>query len=550
MGILSEDVRYAKEVVDGILKAKKLLKMYPSNNPIYVKTSEEVYNKFKNIFDSTNEISLKIHQNEIIFNKEQIYHNPSKDDNLAFFFFKDGIRDITFSSGLSREEFEDFISILNTDFEKVAFDDDIVTLLWERDFEHIKYIVDDEILYSKEELDGEELKLFEEVKKESCSDDNLTKAYHEGLKAAEGHIGALIPVSESDFKHVVDDIAKDEAQPRIDKILIILYELTYQIKENTIFSEIVGFIENSIDYCIKGGDFKRASAIVDSIKSIIKDAGIGEGNIKVLKRIFTMINSEPLVQEIGKIIDSRALAEENYFIFFIKHLDKTSIPSLIRLMGELRSIKGRRLIIDALLIIGKQDVKTLAIGLNDSRWYVVRNIILILGKIADTRSMEFLIKILSHPDPRARKEAVKTLGNMGGLNILPYLKKTLNDNDSSVRTTTARTLGNTKTETAKRVLLTELSRKDFLSRDFTEKKDFYESITHWKDQEVRNFLLAALMKKKFFRKTKNDETRACAAHALGIVGDKEVVPFLEKTKKTKNNLLKKSVITAIKRLTS
>jgi HEAT repeat protein len=550
MEILSEDVGHAKEVVDGILKAKKLLKMYPSNNPIYAKTSEEVYNKFKNLFNFTNELSLKIHQNKIIFNKEQIYHNPSKDDNLAFFFFKDGIRDITFSSGLSREEFEDFISILNTDFEKVALDDDIVTLLWERDFEHIKYIVDDEILYGKEELDRDGQKIIEEIKKESCSDDNLTKAYHEGLKAAEGHIGALIPVSESDFKHVADDIAKDEAQPRIDKILIILYELTYQIKENTIFSEIVGFIENSIDYCIKGGDFKRASAIVDSIKSIIKDAGIGEGNIKVLKRIFTMINSEPLVQEIGKIIDSRALAEENYFIFFIKHLDKTSIPSLIRLMGELRSIKGRRLVIDALSIIGKQDVKTLAIGLNDSRWYVVRNIISILGKISDTRSMEFLIKILSHPDPRARKEAVKTLGNTESLKILPYFKKTLNDNDSSVRTTTARTLGNTKTETAKRVLLTELSRKDFLSRDFTEKKDFYESITHWKDQEVRNFLLAVLMKKKFFRKTKNDETRACAAHALGIVGDKEVVPFLEKTKKTKNNLLKKSVITAIKRLTS
>ena len=550
MEILSEDVRHAKEVVDGILKAKKLLKMYPSNNPIYEKTSEEVYNKFKNIFDFTNELSLKIHQNEIIFNKEQIYHSPSKDDNLAFFFFKDGIRDITFLSGLSREEFEDFISILNTDFEKVALDDDIVTLLWERDFEHIKYIVDDEILFSKEELGREGQKIFEDVKKESCSDDNLTKAYYEGLKAAERHIDTLIPVSESDFKHIADDIAKDEAQPRIDKVLIILYELTHQIKEKAIFSEIVDFIEDSIDYCIKGGDFKRASAIVDSIKSIIKDAGIGEGNIKVLKRIFTMISSEPLIQEIGKIIDSRALAEENYFIFFIKHLDKTSIPSFIRLMGELRSIKGRRLIIDALSIIGKQDVKTLAIGLHDSRWYVVRNIISILGKIADTRSMEFLIKILSHPDPRARKEAVKTLGNMGGLNILPSLKKTLNDNDLSVRATTARILGNTKTETAKRMLLTELSRKDFLSRDFTEKKDFYESITHWKDQEVRNFLLAALMKKKFFRKTKNDETRACAAHALGIVGDKEVVPFLEKTKKTKNQLLKNSVITAIKRLTS
>ena len=163
MGILSEDVRQAKEVVDGILKAKKLLNLYPSNNPMYVKTSEEVFDKFKNLFNFTNELSLKIHQNEIIFNNEQIYHSPSKDENLAFFFFKDGIREVTFVDGLNKEEFEEFIGIVNTDFERVAFDDDIVTLLWERDFEHIKYLVDEEVLYGEEDSRDSD-KIYEEIK--------------------------------------------------------------------------------------------------------------------------------------------------------------------------------------------------------------------------------------------------------------------------------------------------------------------------------------------------------------------------------------------------
>ena len=78
MGTLSEDVRHAKEIVDGLLKAKKLLKMYPSNNPIYIKTVDEIYGKFKNLFDFTTELPLKIRQNEITFNNEEVYSSQQK----------------------------------------------------------------------------------------------------------------------------------------------------------------------------------------------------------------------------------------------------------------------------------------------------------------------------------------------------------------------------------------------------------------------------------------------------------------------------------------
>lgn len=550
MEILSEDLRHAKETVQGILKAKKLLKMYPPNNPIYIKTAGEIYDKFKNFFELNDELSLKIRQNEIIFNNEQVYYNPQKDDNLSLLFFKDGIREITFLKGFTQKEFEDFIKILNTDFERAAPDDDIVTLLWEQDFEHIKYIVDEEIL-SDEEEDYE--KVYEEVKNKIYSDDDLTKAYHNGLTIAEKaqkQANTLIPIGETELKHIAREIEKEETYSKIDKIIIILSELLYQIEEKPLFSQVVDFIENAIAYCVKSGDFKRASLIIDSIKPIIEDGSMGEENIRILRKIYTTINSEPFIQEIGRIIESEAIIEENEFIGFVKHLDKTSIPFFMHLMGELQSIKGRRLAINALSILGRLDIKTLAKGLYDSRWYVVRNIIAILGKIADTASIEYLTKILSHTDQRVRREVIKTIGGIGGLTIFPYLKNALNDNDPSVRMTAARMLSNTRTEIAKKTLLSELSKKDFSSRDFTEKKEFYEAITHWQDQEVKDFLLATLKKKKFLGKTKNDETRACAAYSLGIIGDKEAIPLVEKTKNSKNRLLKEFSTAAIKRLTT
>jgi hypothetical protein len=548
MGTLSEDVRHAKEIVDGLLKAKKLLKMYPSNNPMYIKTVDEIYGKFKNLFDFTTELPLKIRQNEITFNNEEVYSSQQKTDNLALFFFKDGIRELIFLKGLTTEEFEDFIKIINTDFENISLDDDIVTLFWERDFEHIKYLVDEDVLSDEETQNYE--KIYEEVKNKSCSDDNLAKAFNDGLEAEETPPNTLVPISDDDFKRIATDIEREKMQPKIDKIITILYELIFNVKEKLFFSEIVNFIESALDYCIKAGDFKRACFILDSIKSIIGDKAIEDENIIALERIYATISTEPFIREIGEVIDSKILIEEKEFMTFLKHLNKTSIPSFIQIMGELKSIKGRRLVVDALLILGKLDIKTLAKGLNDSRWFVVRNIISILGKIADTGSIEFLTKILSHPDQRVRKEVVKTIGNIGSLNILQYIKIALNDEDSSVRIAAVKTLGNTKTETAKKVLMGELSNKDFPLREFTEKKEFYEVIANWQDQDVKDFLLSTLNRKTFFWNKKTDEIKACAANAIGMMGDKEVIPFLEKARNTKNVLLKNFATAAIKRLTS
>ncbi len=546
---LSEDIILAKDFVQGILKAKKLLKMYPPNNPIYTKTSEEIYNKLQSFFELNSELSLKISQHEIMYSDTQIYHNPQKEDNLALFLFKDGIREVSFLNGLSRKDFEVFIKILNTDFENSVIDDDIVTLLWEQDFEYIKYDVDEETLFD-EDADEHE-KACQKAKDNLYSDDDLEKAYQDGLKISEKQASTLIPVDESELKLIIKEIEKEETHLKIDKVISILSELLYQTTDRSLFTEIVGFMEDVVLYCIKEGNFKRASFILNTINTDIKNKNIDSENIKIIQKLFTTINSKPFIQEIGNIIDDEeSAANDEELMNFVKYLDKTSIPLFIEMLGELQNIKSRRLVIEILSITGRLDMETIANGLYDNKWYVVRNIILILGKIADTKAIEYLTKTLSHTDQRVRKEAVKAMGSIGGTAILPHLKSTLEDSDPSVRITVAKVLGSTKSEGAKHILLNEMSQKSFPSKDFIEKKEFFEAITSWKDQGVKNFLLATLKKKKFWGKTKNDETRACAAYAIGIIGNKDAISYLKTAQNTKNKLLKTFSANAIKQLTN
>lgn len=547
METTSDNTTFAFEIIQGIIKAKKQLKLYPPNNPIYVRAFEDVYKKFQNLFLLTDSLTLQILHNEIRVDGSKIYENLQKEDNLALFFFKDGIRELSFHKGLSHKELEQFIHITNTDFENVALDDDIVTLLWEEDFEHVKYVVDDTALFDEQVQEGS--RVYEKIKDGSCAEESIIKAYREGLREGGEQSFKFTPLTESDLQYIAKEIAKDELQPLIDKVIFIVLELLYQSKRHSQFMEVVAFIEQIIFYCIRGGDFKKANSVIHAIKSTMQEGGLEKDYLDMLKRVFTTVNSRPFIREIGKVIDGVPEIDRDELMIFVQSLDKTSIPLFIQLLFDLQSIKGRRLVIDIMSIVGILDVDAVAKGLDSSEWYVVRNVIIVLGRIADWRALEHLKKPLSHPDIRVRKEAIKALGEMRNRNILPYIKQALDDKETSVRSIAVKVLGNIQTETAKKLLLDEMSKKDFFYREFEEKKRFFEVLTNWRDNEVRDFLLSSLKKRSLWKKIKYEETRACAAHALGIFGAQDTLPLLEKAQNTKNKLLKSCAQEAIKRMT-
>ena len=92
-----EDIKAAKLVIKMFLKARKNIRMYPANNPVYVNTLKDTFEKFKVFFSFKDRLVLNIRLHDIYYGEELIYHNnEQKDDNLAFFFFKDGLRELTF----------------------------------------------------------------------------------------------------------------------------------------------------------------------------------------------------------------------------------------------------------------------------------------------------------------------------------------------------------------------------------------------------------------------------------------------------------------------
>jgi hypothetical protein len=541
----AEESKRAKDVIQSILKAKKILRMYPSNNPIYSNTLGDCSDKFREFFFLRDKLDLKIRQNEILFDAEPVYATTEKEDNLALFFFKDGLRELSFTEGLGPEEIEDFLKIVSLDFDREALDDDIVTLFWEKDFQNIKYVVDEMVLVDEDDY---EARAVAELKEREAEEDNVLKAYEDAFR--EGEVVkdvSIVPLADKDLQMLLKELEKD-ALDKTEKLIHILFEMCYLAENRADLEDLAGFFTNTIEYCIGRGDIHLVTDLLSRLKVLAEDSSAEDATRKCAKKVILFAGSETVIHLLGDVLDGGQEVDERVFEDFVRYLDRNAILPLMKILGDLQGIHSRKVVIDALIFLGSKDIVTLARGLADDRWYVVRNIIFILRKIGDKRAVDYLLKTVKHGDLRVRKEVIRTLGELGGAGVLQALRECLDDAELEVRSSALKALASMGSEAAKRILLNRISDKNFRDKDFEEKKEYYETLSHWKDSEIFAFLVATLKSRTFFGRAKTDEARACAAYCLGLLGNRDALPLLHKCKNDGSKLLKEFSYTAIKRL--
>jgi len=540
------DIREAKDILQNLMKAKKTIRMYPANNPVYIKTLEEAYERFTAFFDYKDDLTLKIKQNSIYYESEQVYHNPEKEDNLALFFFKDGLRELTFKKAMSQAELEEFLKITALDFDREVVDDDIVTLLWEKDFQNIQYVVDEAFLVEVDEEDYE-TKAEEKLQEKVTDVNDLMKAYADGFIEEDRKELSIVPLSDKDLQMLVKELEQDSSD-KTEKLSFILFELIYQSENKNDLEDAFRFLRDTIKFSLEHGELSVILNVMKKATAIIEDPLLGESEKQYMKMLSSYMGTDEIIALLAEILDGGIEIEGTVFAELVEFLDKNAIEPMVKYLGELKTIRARRSVIDALIALGKKDIQALSKGLEDHRWYVVRNIIYILRKIGDKRATEYLLKTVRHADVRVRKEVIKALGELGGREVVQTLRECLNDPEAQIRISSAKAFGSIGSEPAKKIIIDKISEKTFKERSFDEKKEFYEVLTRWKDADVFDFLMRTLNKKSFFGRSKNYENKACAIFSLGLLGNKDAMPALYKLEESGNKLLREFSHAAIKKL--
>jgi HEAT repeat protein len=196
-------------------------------------------------------------------------------------------------------------------------------------------------------------------------------------------------------------------------------------------------------------------------------------------------------------------------------------------LAEERDAHGRRNLSEALITQGAEALPLLIEALTDRRWFVIRNAIVILGRIRDPRAAAHIRPYLGYKDLRVRREVVRALARIGGVIAVKSLLQLVEDRDKELCLQAFLSLGIMKDPSAVPALVKFLQTPDFLMKLVELKKGAIRALGAIGSPEATHCLEHLLKKQRLWKRERYNSLRSCAALALGQIGHESSVAILE-----------------------
>ncbi len=554
---------HARDLMNIFIKTIKAFRIFPPENPSLIGFRELLFRKFQFFLKRYHVFTFKIGEYEFSFNNRVLYENKELKSSLAFFLYKDGLREFRFQEGLEEWEIQGFLDIIKQGEKINKLEDDLVTMIWERDFVHISYQATDEYLDETPVTIPENIEQFRknlvfEPLAHQIDPDYLDEETGEEVNYYEAMARAASPPSVATNRNVyfltpeeLEGMRKEvetETSPTfLFNVIDILFEIMALEKKPEPYQDSVTVLNKLLDALLTLGEFKKATELLSRLFIILKTYSLQEWQLKAIQELAESAGDSQRIERIGKVLERREGVRLDEVSGYLKLLKPNSLQPLMKVLGELGNPKARRTVCDAVCEIGKNQIDQILPFLEDRRWYLVRNVVYILGRIGKETTIPSVQKTLGHREMRVRREAVQALGFIGGSKAFQLLIKSLQDPDVRIRCTAALNLGKVGRKDSLPHLLEVIQAKDFTGKEAAEKKAFFDAVGLAGSNEPIPLLRKLLVKNAWFRRKKVDELRQGAASALALIATREAKAVLELGQESRNARIRKACQQALRR---
>ncbi|MDD2308415.1 MAG: HEAT repeat domain-containing protein [Desulfuromonadaceae bacterium] len=205
-----------------------------------------------------------------------------------------------------------------------------------------------------------------------------------------------------------------------------------------------------------------------------------------------------------------------------------AITSAIELMGRSNSLRVRKILSTTLGNLGETAVPVLLDLIHDPRWFITRNICAILGSIASGEALTALAESLHHLDLRVRKEAIRSLAQLGGDEAEGAIIDILRSTDRALYPQAIASLGGMKSRKSLAELMKIVFSRDLFLQSLPLKIDALAAIALIGERQVTPHLITFLEARYFLAATRGKRLKASIAACLGKLGDVRALPPLKK----------------------
>ena len=226
-------------------------------------------------------------------------------------------------------------------------------------------------------------------------------------------------------------------------------------------------------------------------------------------------------------LESGGTIEKERIYLLLKQLGAKVAYGIIQRLCLADRLLARKALATALLRIGPPAIPPLLAMLKDERWYVVRNMVAIIGEIGCRDCVNALRPAVCHDDPRVRKEAIRSLVRIGGKDVESLIIGLMDDRDEVIVRHAVLSLGLLKSTAAVQPLIQIMEKRDIFMKRLAMKKNAIQGLGRIGDKRATPNLLRVLTAHDWLPWSRWYELKIAAAIALGQLGDEAALPLLK-----------------------
>jgi HEAT repeat protein len=540
---------HVTDLLKAFVKAVRATQLYLPNNPMHARSLEVVRESFAALWIHTDEIEFHVVETRLEWEGRVVLDEVERtSDNIAWLLYKDGIRELKMLQGFEQEELGIFFNLLQRVRKATDDDDDLLTLMWEREFVNLQYRYVD---LTQEGGPG-----VESMERAEQKEKILSPAQAEaGLESTQSSIAkmdefdsTLYFLDDREVEYLQNEIKREFSTDLRPAVIASLLDTFENQKDPTVREEICGLLDYFLLILLSSAQYRnaayllreasvtanRAVDLLEPQKQRLTQLGELMSDPKPLGQLLQALEDSPLrapqheLDELFGILMPRALET------ILSWIGRSTNPPLKMLLevaaGRLASSNSAELI----RLIGSDDEA------------VVLEAIRRAAALKSPAAVPALGKMLTVGEADMRVAAVTALTEIGSAGAMQMLERALGDEDREVRIVAVRALGARNSKAALPRVEAAIKGKELRESNLTEKMAFFEAYGILAGDAGVALLDPLLNAKGFMGKKDDSEMRACAAVALGKINSQKAMDSLNRAAGEKDVIVRNAVSRAIR----
>jgi len=551
-------VKAVGQWVSQLGRTLKTCRLYDATNPTVVKFREELFGALQRLLGEHGAFTIRFLTDDVTCDGVSLHPARSREDNLAFVFHRDGVRSLTFEGGVMPHELDRIVdAVLGVSGQNLE-GDDLVTLLWEADLRHIglDYIPAEGDLGGAEapaensdphaallpwpaagEIHADEIAdepVATGLDHEERSEDWLLGDLTVEVEATFAELDALAPVEVERFAR---EYKAEHNVPAVAAAIAIAHACMNASASPEDKQEMVQFLPRVLRAALSSGRWADAG---DALRLLRESGERNWSEESLVQELMQPVSIARTVEH----IDRQEMPHVGDFIALAAVLGEPGIDWITLVLCDSQRQEARIALAEVLAQRCRDNPERLAAWLADPRWYVVRNIVTILGWIGGPAVAGLLQTALRNPDTRVHAAVVAALTNVELKHARPVLIRAIDTADSKLFAQILQTLSGARDPATARFVFAFVQQDRFLGRPTDERRAIYAAIASIGGDELVPELENELLRGNWFDR-EQEIHRHAVARCLAMIGTPFALTVLHRGAASKREPVRQACNTAL-----